>query len=69
MLYYILDVRTRFVVCIFIHSKDNVVNFNVYNAKLMHMLNFLNTFSVGVTALLFREYGLSRSRNEATVLC
>jgi len=44
----LLDVRTRFVLCTFIHSKNDVVNFNVSNAKLMHMLNFLDTFSVDV---------------------
>ena len=30
-----------------------VVNFNVSSTKIIHMLNFLDTFSMGVTYMMF----------------
>jgi len=42
-----------FQVYIAMNRIDNVVNSNVSNAKLMHMLNFLDTFSVGVIVFIY----------------
>jgi hypothetical protein len=51
------DVRTCIYVYLFIRS-FYVVNFNVSNTKLMHMLNFLDMFSVGVTITWERPMSL-----------
>jgi len=39
------DIRT----CIYSFEAFHFVNFNVSSTKIMYMLNFLDTFSVGVT--------------------